>query len=104
MSALVQSVVLLPCPFCGGSDVYIDRAPNGQPDWVQCDGCGAHGPYSGEPNDTDAAVSSAWNRQREHDWNAAARAAIVELLDAYRTLDRDRLSKALKGLMILVGQ
>jgi len=46
-----------------------------------------------------------WQERKPVDaWSEAARHAIVELLDAHRMLDRDRLGKALRGLLIVAGQ
>lgn len=62
--------LLLPCPFCGASDV----APTGNMSWTEiwCPTCKAHGPsvYHGGPTDDRATLnrcqdeaSTAWNRR-----------------------------------------
>ena len=51
---------LLPCPFCGGSDIRVNGSRSS---FVQCGGCGAES----RAEDDDRAAIAAWNR-RADDW------------------------------------
>lgn len=53
--------VLLPCPFCGSTEVSVSHTVQGSC-WVVCEteDCGAIGP----PTPTPAAAASAWNTRR----------------------------------------
>jgi Lar family restriction alleviation protein len=59
-------VVLLPCPFCGCGDVYIDEADDGFARWVSCDECETTGPVNPKGNfeNSHRDVAEAWNRRR----------------------------------------
>lgn len=51
---------LLPCPFCGASDVLLDDAPAFAT--IYCENCGAEGAPSLDPNE----AAAAWNRRSDH--------------------------------------
>jgi Lar family restriction alleviation protein len=61
VSASDHAVVLLPCPFCGSGDVFVERSPDGSADWVECDTCLAHGPIPKGLLPTDEEVARQWN-------------------------------------------
>jgi Lar family restriction alleviation protein len=52
---------LLPCPFCGGSDVKLRNDPRHDMAWVSCVGCGLEAPT--ETGVTDEAAVTYWNRR-----------------------------------------
>ena len=53
---------LRPCPFCGGSDVYMGRDPGDERDHVVwCRSCGAHGGAGYYPG----LARENWNRRAE---------------------------------------
>ena len=53
---------LKPCPFCGGSDVYMGRDPGDERDHVVwCRSCGAHGGVGYYPG----LARENWNRRAE---------------------------------------
>ena len=57
---------LLPCPFCGGSDIRVNGSRSS---FVQCGGCGAES----RAEDDDRAAIAAWNG-RADDWQPIATA------------------------------
>lgn len=57
MTANNPSVELLPCPFCGGSDVGL----NSQSIYITCRTCDADGPWN-ELSEEEEAIA-AWNRR-----------------------------------------
>lgn len=65
--APVHDVVLLPCPFCGSSDVGFHEDDYGFARWVICGTCEADGPLLAvQPGTKEAAklgVSRMWNRR-----------------------------------------
>lgn len=52
---------LLPCPFCGGTEIHIDD--NGYEEWLQCVGCNAAGPYTEDDAEAGVSLKEAWNRR-----------------------------------------
>lgn len=52
---------LLPCPFCGGSDVHLRQHPPAQMSWVSCVSCGLEAPS--ETGVTDEEAVTYWNRR-----------------------------------------
>lgn len=48
--------VLLPCPFCGSTDLGVDEEPRGS-GWVYCGTCSTEGPYKGNRR----SAIKAWN-------------------------------------------
>jgi|GEM_PF-6753912 len=71
---------LLPCPFCGTSDVTCFKNTHGFASWVGCDSCGALSPYlQVQPGTKEAAellVSRLWNKRRSED---SAQTALIRL-------------------------
>ena len=55
---MIADPEILPCPFCGSSDVAIESGDNGKQWWVECRCCDAEGPLS-ELSELVAAAS--WN-------------------------------------------
>lgn len=59
MDKIDTSTALLPCPFCGGDDLYFPHGTD--PAVIECSGCGAR---SGVPDDqTKAEATAKWNRR-----------------------------------------
>lgn len=63
-----ESIVPLPCPFCGG-EPEISESDNGEPRWVWCPGCEADGPpidyrFKGSKEEARRIVVDAWNRRK----------------------------------------
>ena len=52
---------LLPCPFCGGSDVHLRRHSPAHMSWVSCRDCGLEAPSETGTTDEDAVAY--WNRR-----------------------------------------
>ena len=52
---------LLPCPFCGGTDVHLRHLASASMSWVSCAGCGLEAPS--ETGVTDDAAVAYWNRR-----------------------------------------
>lgn len=52
---------LLPCPFCGGTDVHLRHLASASMSWVSCVGCGLEAPS--ETGVTDDAAVAYWNRR-----------------------------------------
>lgn len=65
-AAPLHGIVLLPCPFCGCGDVYIDEADDGFARWVSCEECETTGPVNpmGNYANSHRDVANAWNRRR----------------------------------------
>ena len=55
------SADLLPCPFCGSTEVDVGHAEFGEPA-VCCGGCGAVGPGGGHREDT-VGAAQLWNKR-----------------------------------------
>jgi Lar family restriction alleviation protein len=57
-----ENAKLLPCPFCGGTDVHvINPAPGATGRYVACEGCMVEGPWAaGE--DASRKAADLWNR------------------------------------------
>jgi len=56
---------LLPCPFCGGSDVYHVDHPSFYVLWyVKCGSCGVEGPWNDDALGKEKA-ESAWNTRAQ---------------------------------------
>lgn len=82
---------LKPCPFCGGNDMYVERADN-TACFVICNDCQTRGPIEVQESDDeeipghDGAIT-AWNRR------PPAAPAFTDdearLLDIYRSLEPD---------------
>ena len=52
-----------PCPFCARTTIkHRDDGENG---WLECDWCGATGPYSSEDADAELTVEQAWDKRME---------------------------------------
>jgi Lar family restriction alleviation protein len=80
-----ESMALLPCPFCGGTRVFLIDPP----DWVECSDCKTEGPYrdSNRPN-----AVTAWNTRAGMPDPAAEIAALRSALaeeKAGREADRE---------------
>jgi len=54
-------VAVLPCPFCGGSDIR--RTDNGHEQWLKCQTCNAIGPYTDKDAKDGIGLNAAWNRR-----------------------------------------
>ena len=74
-----DKTVLLPCPFCGCTDISVDD--NGHEEWMKCDWCGATGGVDPAPEFEGQSLEWHWNRrasrtQSPAEWqvDAAARA------------------------------
>ncbi len=60
-------IELKPCPFCGSTDLFVERATYSAC-YVQCDGCGAHGPTEDQESDDEGtpgekSAREAWNKR-----------------------------------------
>ena len=66
-----SSKTLLPCPHCGGSDAFVERADLSAC-YVQCNDCAAQGPTVVQESDDEevpgeAGAMAAWNRRAAHE-------------------------------------
>lgn len=50
-----------PCPFCACTT--IKHRDDGETGWLECDWCGATGPYSSEDAAAELSVEQAWNKR-----------------------------------------
>ena len=65
--ALGRIAELLPCPFCGNSDVNVSRFSH----VVECWKCGAKGPLWDDPREWDDSERRNWNRRAWQPANTA---------------------------------
>lgn len=61
-----DKTALLPCPFCGGADAFVERA-DFVSSYAVCNSCSARGPIGEEVRDDEgrAAAIAAWNRRSD---------------------------------------
>jgi hypothetical protein len=65
-----MSEELLPCPFCGASD--IELSSSGTCSWAVCAGCGAEGPWHNSVGNNPDSARTLWN----------ARPALIDHLES----------------------
>ena len=61
-----QERALLPCPFCGSTNIEIQISTpdrEGVPTNLMCSDCGSSGPWEYEQGNSHAKVDDAWNRR-----------------------------------------
>lgn len=61
-----QERALLPCPFCGGTNIELQISTpdrEGIPTNLMCSDCGASGPWEYEQGNSHAKADDAWNRR-----------------------------------------
>lgn len=72
-TASVQSIVLLPCPFCGSDDVGVSYDDYDFARWVSCNQCECDGALlQVQPGTKEAALAGVvrkWNQRSGVEWN-----------------------------------
>lgn len=58
-----QAKEVAPCPFCGCTT--IKHRDDGESGWLECDWCGATGPYSCDDAAAGLTIEQAWNKRVE---------------------------------------
>jgi len=84
MTDAQSPTALLPCPFCGKADAFVERADFSSA-YVTCNHCGARGPTDCQESDDEdtpgeAAAIAAWNRR-----DRAARPVSDEMVERVKS-------------------
>ena len=80
---------LLPCPFCGGTDVHLWHIASASMSWVSCVGCGLEAPS--ETGVTDDAAVAYWNRRAAPPVsNMEAHEAFLEAFEDFHAENKQR--------------
>ena len=66
---------LLPCPFCGCTDISLDN--DGDYEWLKCDRCGAVGGVDPAPEHEGHSIQWHWNRRPHTGETAASRCKVT---------------------------